>query len=314
MSKYTHFEALPLHATFGAELKGIDWPHINADVVAEIKAAVDEYGVCVLRNTGLDDAAHVEFSKQLGELDNIKRFIHPGRKMRYAHYELFDASNLDENNELLDLNSPRAHANRGNGLFHSDSSYNPAAPPTPSSAPPSSPAGTGGATQFGDSRTALAQLPEPLKSKLLAADYYFADIDPSTFPMVRHRITQLHEQSGRMTLYVGAHLHHIEGLPEEESAALRDQLKAWVGRDENVLTVDWEQPGDLVIWDNRSTVHRALGGEFVGKYKRDLRRTTVHDEGKGAWGLNELAENPSFDMGHKTLARAQPAAPATVTV
>ncbi|CAI4213638.1 unnamed protein product [Parascedosporium putredinis] len=236
MSKYTHFEALPLHATFGAELKGIDWPHINADVVAEIKAAVDEYGVCVLRNTGLDDAAHVEFSKQLGELDNIKRFIHPGRKMRYAHYELFDASNLDENNELLDLNSPRAHANR------------------------------------------------------------------------------LHEQSGRMTLYVGAHLHHIEGLPEEESAALRDQLKAWVGRDENVLTVDWEQPGDLVIWDNRSTVHRALGGEFVGKYKRDLRRTTVHDEGKGAWGLNELAENPSFDMGHKTLARAQPAAPATVTV
>ncbi|PKS10942.1 hypothetical protein jhhlp_002700 [Lomentospora prolificans] len=338
MSGFKHFEAHPLHPTFAAELRGIDWPNINSEVIDEIRAAVDKasrfqflsYGVCVLRNTGLDDDGHVEFSKSFGDLDNIKRFIHKGRKMRYSHYELFDASNLDENNELLDPNSARAHANRGNGIFHSDSSYNPRrASYSLLRATTLPPPGTGGATEFGDSRSAFDDLPEPLKSTLLSKNYvgahtfaqsrklgspeFFSDLVPSTFPMARHRVVQLHEQSGRMTLYVGAHLHHIEGLDEKESEELREYLKNWVAQDKYRVSVEWEQPGDIVIWDNRSTVHRAKGGEFEGKYKRDLRRTTVHDDGEGAWGLNETAEGfPSFNMGEKKLGGVEPAAPRAV--
>jgi len=218
------------------------------------------------------------------------------------------------------------HPAKGNGLFHSDSSYNPrrasycllraAILPPPN---------TGGATQFADSRAAFASLPEPLKSTLLTEDYvgahtyaqsrklgspeFFAELAPETFSMARHRITQLHEQSGRMTLYVGAHLHHIEGLGAKESDELRDYLKEWLAREEFRVTVEWKQPGDIVIWDNRSTVHRAMGGEFEGKFKRDLRRTTVHDDGLGAWGLNESGEGfPSFNMAEKKLGEVPQAA------
>lgn len=71
-----------------------------------------QYGVCVFRDTGLDDTAHVEFSRRLGELDDVKRYMVGGRKLRYQYYELFDAGNLDAENNLLDPDSPRAHANR----------------------------------------------------------------------------------------------------------------------------------------------------------------------------------------------------------
>lgn len=71
-----------------------------------------QYGVCVLRDTGLDDAAHVAFSRRLGDLDDVRRFLTGGRKLRYALPELFDAGNLDTENNLLEMDSARAHANR----------------------------------------------------------------------------------------------------------------------------------------------------------------------------------------------------------
>lgn len=165
------------------------------------------------------------------------------------------------------------------------------------------PKGTGGHTQFADTRTAFVDLPDGLKKELVQNDYvgchtlaqsrklgspeYFRDLDPSTFPMARHRVAQVHEGSGRVNLYVGAHLHHIEGLPDDESARLRDALNKHATQPRYVYTFEWEQPGDMVMWDNRATLHRAMGGSFAGKYRRDLRRTTVHDNSANAWGLND---------------------------
>lgn len=67
-----------------------------------------QYGFCVFRRTGMDDIAHVEFSRRMGELDDIRPYMTAGRKMRYEYYELFDAGNVDEDGKVIDPNSPKA--------------------------------------------------------------------------------------------------------------------------------------------------------------------------------------------------------------
>ncbi|KAI1116560.1 alpha-ketoglutarate-dependent 2,4-dichlorophenoxyacetate dioxygenase [Nemania sp. NC0429] len=333
-----------LHPTFAAEISGVDFENLSDEQFSEILAAMAKYGVCVFRNTGLSDDAHVSFSRRFGELDSAKRYFANGRKQRYEHYELFDAGNVtaeplppsssespNNNSEqspelklrLLDPTSPRAHANRGNGLFHSDSSFNPRRASfsllRAAQLPP--PDAVGGDTLFADSRTAAEELPDELlallegdegagsvgggsgglvgafsmvHSRKLGSPEFFADLDPTRWPMVRHQLLQRHTPSGRKNLYVGAHLHHIEeatGADKSEVAdswALVQRLNAHATQDKYVVSVPWRDIGDLVIWDNRAVLHRAGPGAFDAKHVRDLRRTTVHDDSPTAWGLNEV--------------------------
>ncbi|KAI5866003.1 taurine catabolism dioxygenase [Durotheca rogersii] len=296
-----------LHPTYAAEVTGVNFQDLSEEQFQEINAAMAKYGVCVFRNTGLDDTAHVKFSERFGDLDNIRRYLKGGRKPRYEHLELFDAGNIDgETNSILDPDSPKAHSNRGNGLFHSDSSFNPRrASFSLLRAVELPPRSTGGNTDFADSRTAFDELPEDLKAELLAHDYvgahsmahsrklgspeFFKDMEVDSTPMFRHRIVQLHEPSGRMNLYIGAHLHHIEenGKQIPGSWDLVQRLNQHATQKKYLAVVQWDSPGDLVIWDNRSVLHRA--GAFQGGYRRDLRRTTVHDDSPTAWGLNEVS-------------------------
>jgi alpha-ketoglutarate-dependent 2,4-dichlorophenoxyacetate dioxygenase len=125
------------------------------------------------------------------------------------------------------------------------------------------------------------------QSRKLGSPEYFKKVDPTKFPMARHHLVQIHEGSGRVNLYIGAHLHHIEGLSEGKSNQLRDTLKAHATQPKYVYNFNWEQPSDIIMWDNRALLHRAVGGSFAGKYRRDLRRTTVHDDSANAWGLND---------------------------
>jgi alpha-ketoglutarate-dependent 2,4-dichlorophenoxyacetate dioxygenase len=102
-----------------------------------------------------------------------------------------------------------------------------------------------------------------------------------------HKLVQRHEPSDRMNLYVAAHAHHIEGVSPEKSKELLDTLMKHATQKKYTVSVSWENVGDLIIWDNTCVMHRATGGSFEGKYRRDLRRTTVHDNSSTAWGLNE---------------------------
>ena len=96
-----------------------------------------------------------------------------------------------------------------------------------------------------------------------------------------------------MNLYIAAHAHHIEGLPAEQSSELLKELMDHATQDKYMMSLQWRQPGDLVIWDNTAVMHRA--GKMTGKWKRDMRRTTVHDDSSQAWGLNSKEEkNPGF--------------------
>jgi alpha-ketoglutarate-dependent 2,4-dichlorophenoxyacetate dioxygenase len=161
----------------------------------------------------------------------------------------------------------------------------------------------GGSTAFADTRTAFDDLPRSLKKDLLTKNYianhslvhsrklaapeHFAKLNPSDYPMGRHRLVQLHEPSGRMNLYIAAHAHHIEGIESDSSKELLDRLYEHAKQSKYVFEVEWKNVGDLVIWDNTCVMHRAVGGSFEGKYRRDMRRTTVHDGSSQAWGLNE---------------------------
>lgn len=82
-------------------------------------------------------------------------------------------------------------------------------------------------------------------------------------------------------------MYRIEGLPERDSTELISKLLDHTCQDKYVLSVEWQNPGDLVLWDNTAVMHRAHGGPYEGKYRRDMRRTTVHDDSSYAWGLNE---------------------------
>ncbi|KAI1504772.1 alpha-ketoglutarate-dependent 2,4-dichlorophenoxyacetate dioxygenase [Biscogniauxia marginata] len=299
-------EVKELHPTFAAEVTGVNFQDVSEEQFSEILAAMAKYGVCVFRNTGLDDAAHVSFSRRFGELDNIRRFVTGGRKPRYTFYELFDAGNIDADGAVLDPDSPRAHSNRGNGLFHADSSFNPRRASfsllRACELPPPS---NGGNTEFADSRAAFDDLPPGLKHELQTCGYvgahsmahsrklgspaFFAGLDTGDMTFYRHAVVQRHEPSGRMNLYVGAHMHHVEDADGREVPGSWDlvrDLNAHATQDKYVVGVPWENVGDMIIWDNRCVLHRAGGGAFEGKYKRDLRRTTVHDDSPTAWGCN----------------------------
>ena len=80
---------------------------------------------------------------------------------------------------------------------------------------------------------------------------------------------------------------YLEGLDPEKSQELFNQLYQHAKSDKYTVEIEWVSPGDLVIWDNTCTMHRAVSGQFLRKYRRDMRRATVHDSSSQAWGLNE---------------------------
>lgn len=177
------------------------------------------------------------------------------------------------------------------------------------------PPGHGGNTEFADSRTAFDELPEALKAELLKQDYaaahcmghsrkvaapeFFKDLDVLSQPMYMHKIAQKHEPSGRMNLYVASHAHHVVDMEKARSDALLKQLIHHATQDKYCLSVPWVNVGDLMVWDNTCVLHRAGHGTFAGKFRRDLRRTTVHDASSTAWGLNDPTESrrPGFNLG-----------------
>lgn len=301
----TQLSFTPLHKTFGAEVHGMQWQETIPDfTIQEIKDAVHKYGVLVFRSAHLDNESHIRFSRYFGELDDVKPFIKAGRVMRFPEQpEIFDLSNLDEKGNLdTNPDSMRVASAKGNFLWHADMGYNPRrcsyailrAVEIP-------PLGTGGETEYLDVRTAFEDLPPEKQARLeklvmnnsfhhqrkLAAPEAYADVNPLESPMARHRLVVPHEQSGRKSLWISTLVHHFDGMTREESQPLIDELLDWASRPKYKLAVQWQNNGDIVMWDNRSVIHRATNNEsYAYKYRRDVRRTTVKDDGTSAYGEN----------------------------
>lgn len=296
----------PLHPTFGALVEGMQWELPTPQVLLDqVTAGAQKYGVLVFRNANLNNETHTAFSRQLGELEDVKAHIKAGRKMRFPEQpEIFDVANLDENGKLLteEEDAVRKAGNKGNMLWHADMAYNPQrvsysllrAVEIP-------PPGTGGETEYLDSRTAYEDMPQDKKDKIsgvitnnslfhnrkLAAPEFFGDLEPLDSPMARHHLVQRHEGSGRMNLYVTSYAHHFDDQTLEQSKSLIDELIDYVSQDKYKLSVPYENNGDLVMWDNRAVLHRATPmGTYDGRHRRDMRRTSVKDDSPTAWGEN----------------------------
>ena len=277
----------PAGPSFCAEVVGVDFSTpLDPATVTEIVAGMDRYGVCVFRSTGLDDARHIEFSRLLGELEYAPTPTLFGKVVvRFAHRELFDAGNLDATGNIV-RDERRRLFNKGNALWHTDSSFNAHRASysllLAHEVPPA-----GGDTQFADMRAAYDALPATTQVKLenLVAEHWLwhsrmlagypepTEAERAAKPPSHHKLVQRHP-SGRKTLFLAKHASHIVGWPIEAGRQLLTELIDFATQPQFVRAVNWEQPGDLVIWDNRCTMHRAT--PFADTtHRRDMRRTTV---------------------------------------
>jgi alpha-ketoglutarate-dependent 2,4-dichlorophenoxyacetate dioxygenase len=278
----------PKGPDFCAEVSGVDFSRpMDEPTLAQIIAGMDRYAVCVFRKTGLDDERHIAFSRLLGKLEHAPKLF--GKTVtRFQHPELFDAGNLDASGNIL-ADERRRTYNKGNALWHTDSSFNPHRSSysllLAHEVPPA-----GGDTHFADMRAAYDALSPEMKEKIenLVAEHWLwysrmlagypepTQAERDAKPPSRHKLVQVHAGSKRKTLYIAKHASHIVGWPIEEGRKLLDELIEFATQPQFVRVVSWHQPGDLVIWDNRCTMHRATPFEDT-RYRRDMRRTTVFE-------------------------------------
>ncbi len=130
--------------------------------------------------------------------------------------------------------------------------------------------------------------PAARHNRKLAAPDIYASVDPHDFPFSKHKLVVPHT-NGRNTLYVTSYIHHIDGMSEADSQQLVDTLLAHAAQPRFTHLVEWQNDGDLIMWDNTAVLHRATGGQYLTKHVRDMRRTTSHDVGPHGLGMNKEA-------------------------
>lgn len=283
----------PLHPVFAAEIAGLDLRlPPGEETRREVEAAMDRYGVAVLRGQFIDDEQQLRFTRLFGELEvrplQRGRNAVPGPHERIRHHEVFDVSNLDEEGNMLASEDERRTYTLANRLWHTDSSFRQvSATYSMLSGRVVPPAGAD--TEFADLRAAYDALAPAMKARLegLVAEhsiwhsraklggYVPNEAERAARPPARHPVVRTHPGSGRKSLYIASHASHIIGMDEAEGQALLVQLLAFATEPRFVYAHKW-RPGDLVIWDNRCTLHRATPYEDQ-RYRRDMRRTTVRD-------------------------------------
>jgi alpha-ketoglutarate-dependent 2,4-dichlorophenoxyacetate dioxygenase len=276
----------PIKSTFGAEVSGIDLSRpLDSETRQAVLSVQGQWGVTVWRNTALNDATHIAFSRNFGQLELAP--APGGRPYRHAYRELFDASNLDAAGNINTDELIRLHS-RGNQLWHTDASYMKVRTSLSlllcHEAPP-----VDGETYFADMRGAYEDLPQSMKDRLEGLQarhslwwsrkqggYPLTDEDVDARGYVSHPVVHVHKPSGRNALYLAAHARDIAEIPREEGTALLRELTEFATQPRYVFAVTY-RPGDLVIWDNLCTLHR--GGKFDEmKHRRDMRRTSVREE------------------------------------
>jgi alpha-ketoglutarate-dependent 2,4-dichlorophenoxyacetate dioxygenase len=275
----------PLHPAFFAEISGIDLRRpVPAAVFAEIEAAFARYAVLVFPGQPLSDEEQIAFGELFGSLEVNPNYA--GQRMRLRP-DIADISNLDADGRLLPRASHRNLFNLGNQLWHTDSSFK-HVPAKCSLLSARELPGEGGETEFADLRAAWDALPEAEKRRLdglvvehsifrsrsLIGFAEFNDEISGELPPVRQALVRRHPAAGCTSLYLASHASHIVGWPVEAGRRLIEELIAFATQPQFVHRHHWTV-GDLVIWDNRCTMHR--GRPYDERQRRVLHRTTVAD-------------------------------------
>ncbi|MFT5507581.1 MAG: alpha-ketoglutarate-dependent 2,4-dichlorophenoxyacetate dioxygenase [Hyphomicrobiaceae bacterium] len=275
-----------LHPLFAAEVSGIKLsPSLSDAQAAELHDAINQYAILIFHDQHFDDDELLDTGKRFGSIAPPRNH-RSGDRLKHA--VLADISNLDQNGELRKRDDTRRLDGLANQLWHSDASFRPISGELSMLyahvVPPE-----GGDTQFADLRAAYDALDDDLRT--IIADHWaehsilhsrgllgysdYNEAERSLVPEVRHPVVRTHPGSKRQSLYLGSHASHIIDLPIPDGRLLLRELMEHATQQQFVHTHSWRK-GDLVIWDNRCTLHRGKRYDDI-KYKRDLRRVTTQD-------------------------------------
>ncbi len=277
----------PARPDFAGIVTGIDLrPGVSPAAAAEIEAGMDRFAVLVFPGQAIDDAQQLAFSRHFGPLETATGDIVQGADRRLP-MDVNDISNVDKDGRVLARDDRKRLFALGNMLWHSDSSFK-ATPAKFSLLSARVIPDHGGNTEFADMRAAWDALDDDTKSLVrdLVCDHTqlhsrgtlgFTDFtaeERQRFAPVPQRLVRRHPVTGRLSLFLSSHAGSIHGWPVPEALMLLRDLGEHATQSQFVYRHTWRQH-DLVMWDNRTTMHRAR--RYPAEQVRDLHRTTVAD-------------------------------------
>ena len=275
-------EVRPTGAALGAEIRGVDLRHLDERTFGTLYRAWLDHSVILVRGQSLSDPELLAFSRRFGDLDWAP-VQENGRRFVEGMPEIYVVSNVIENGEAI------GSLGYGEAVWHTDMSYIPA-PPKASmlyslEVPPAS---AGGNTYFASMYAALEAMPAALKARLQgltvkhdgtynSGGYVRLGVtptdDPREAPGMIHPLVCTHPETGRRMIYLGRRRNaYIPGLDLAASEALLDEIWSYAERPEFAWGHQW-RVGDLVLWDNRCTMHRR--DPFDAATRRVMHRTQV---------------------------------------
>jgi len=277
-----------LHPHFVAEVSPVDLRQVHdRETLAEIRAGMDTYAVLVFRDQPFADDEQLAFAQRFDGRLHTKTGISALRKNRLGNEALGDISNLDEHGEILRSDDRRRMYGLGNRLWHTDASFqDPPGRYSLLSAKIIPSVGT--ETEFADMRAAYDALPAEMKAQLeglrvhhsiahsrQTLGFEFSQEEQEILKGAVHPLIRTLPGSQRKSLYVASHASRIIDWPIPEGRLLLRELMEHATQPQFVYRHVWRE-GDLVIWDNRATMHRARPFDDA-KYRRELRRVTTLD-------------------------------------
>ena len=282
---------VPIGRCFAGEVSGVDLHRpLSPDIVAAIDSGMDEFAVLVFRDQDINDEEQLAISRVLGPIEssiggNITRL-----DQRRLGTDLADVSNLDENQNIYARDDRRRLFNLGNRLWHSDSSFR-AIPAKYSLLSARAIPGDGPNTEYADMRAAYDALDVKIKEEVedLICEHSlmysrgqlgfteFTEAEQQTFAPVRQVLVRTHPVTMRKSLFLASHAGTIVGWPMAEARIFLRDLIEHATQPQFVYVHRWRSH-DLVVWDNRQTMHRVRRFNET-EYVRDVRRTTISSDG-----------------------------------
>lgn len=281
--------ATQLHPHFMAEIGGVDLRQpVTPALFAEIEAAFDEHAILLFRGQPITDEQHVAFSALFGPVFKATKYHIPNERRRVAE-EMADISNIDQAGKILAADDARRLHAEANQLWHTDNTFKHIPSRCSLLLAHEIPA-EGGNTEFADMRAAYDALPEAKKREIddLVVEHSifhsrekmgytgYTDAARAELPPVQQVLVRTHPATGRKGLYIASHAARVIGWPVEKGRALIEELLDFATQPRFVYAHEW-RAGDLILWDNRCTMHRATTYDDKSA-RRVLQRTTVSDE------------------------------------
>jgi alpha-ketoglutarate-dependent 2,4-dichlorophenoxyacetate dioxygenase len=270
-----------IHAEFGARISGVDLSRpLDDEEFVRIDLAINQYSLLLFEYQQMNDDRHLEFSHRFGQLEEEHVSYYSSGEVTYIGH----IGNIDADGNMI--SARQIKSSTGNEMWHSDSSFReiPAmysilcAYEVPAEA---------GETEFASARSAYQRLDQAIRDRIGGRvgihDYIYSRTKVGEDAVtqgqrtymhpVRQRLVRQNPVTGEKNVFVGSHVKQIEGMADDEAKALIEQLIKEIARPQSVYRHRW-RAGDVVIWDNRCTLHRGCGYDDE-KYRRRMHQTRV---------------------------------------